>query len=115
MFPSVDEIFEIADRVTVLRDGCFIKTMDISDTDKSNLIQHMVGRELVEKYPQRHGELGDIALEARNVSGNGCSDISFTVRRGEILGFAGLVGAGRTELMRAIIRADIMEQRCLYL
>ncbi len=105
----LDEIFEIADRVTVLRDGCFIKTMDISDTDKSKLIQQMVGRELVETYPQRNVELGDIALEARNISGNGCSDISFTVRHGEILGFAGLVGAGRTELMRALIRADGMD------
>jgi len=105
----LDEIFEIADRVTVLRDGCFINTKKVSETNKSDLIQSMVGRELVEKYPPRTGDLGDVALEAKDVSGNGCSNISFCVRRGEILGFAGLVGAGRTELMRVLIGADRLE------
>jgi ribose transport system ATP-binding protein len=105
----LDEIFEIADRVTVMRDGNYISTKPITDTNKKKLIAEMVGRELQETYPGAKVAPGETALEVRGLSGNGCQDVSFQVQKGEILGIAGLVGAGRTELMRIIYGADRME------
>lgn len=105
----LDEIFEISDRVTVMRDGNYISTHLISDTNKKKLISEMVGRELRETYPAAGISPGDVALEVKNISGNGCKDVSFQVQHGEILGIAGLVGAGRTELMRIIYGADKLE------
>ena len=104
----LDEIFEIADRVTVMRDGNYIGTKLISETNKKQLVAEMVGRELQETYPDAKMVLGETALELQNVSGNGCNNISFNVKHGEILGIAGLVGAGRTELMRMVYGADHM-------
>ena len=101
----LDEIFQIADRVTVLRDGCKIQTLDVKDTDKDRLISLMVGREMTEVYPRyegREGEPEDVILDISHVSGNGLKDISFQVRKGEILGLGGLVGAGRTELAQIL-------------
>ena len=101
----LDEIFQIADRVTVLRDGCKIQTLDVKDTDKDRLISLMVGREMTEVYPKyegREGEPEDVILDISHVSGNGLKDISFQVRKGEILGLGGLVGAGRTELAQIL-------------
>jgi len=103
----LEEIFQIADRVTVLRDGHLVATKDIADTDRDDIIQMMVGREIKEKIPKRAAELGDKLLEVRGLCREGVlKDISFEVRRGEILGFAGLVGAGRTEVARCIFGAD---------
>ncbi len=101
----LDEIFEICDRVTVLRDGQYVTTKNTSDTNKIDLINLMVGRELKEIYPE-HGFAGmEVMLRAEHMSGNGVEDISFELHKGEILGFAGLVGAGRTELMQLIYGA----------
>ncbi len=99
----LDEIFQIADRVTVLRDGKYILTKDISDVDREQLITLMVGRELVETYPLRKAPIDEeVVLEAKNLTGNGVHDISFQLKKGEILGMAGLVGAGRTETAKLI-------------
>ncbi|MHC4645687.1 MAG: sugar ABC transporter ATP-binding protein [Planctomycetota bacterium] len=107
---KMSEILELADRVTVLRDGKLVRTLDVRDADRRKLISLMVGRELGESYPQK-GQTGeDILLEVRNLrTAGGLNDVSFTLRRGEILGFGGLVGAGRTELVRAIFGADPVE------
>jgi ribose transport system ATP-binding protein len=103
----LEEIFEIADRVTVLRDGALVATKQVADTDREDIIHMMVGRELKEKIPKVETKAGDIALEVKNLNRTGVlSDISFQVRQGEILGIAGLVGAGRTEVARAIFGAD---------
>ncbi len=101
----LSELFLICDRVSVLRDGKFIKTMNIKDTDQDDLIKHMVGRELGNTYPEKKPASDEVVLEVENVTGNGVHDISFKLHKGEILGFAGLVGAGRTELMHVIYGA----------
>ena len=98
----MDEIFRLSDRVSVLRDGKYIGTRKTSDTTRSELISLMVGRELSEGYPTRDSSIGEVSFSAENVSGNGVSGITFDAHRGEILGFAGLIGAGRTELMEVI-------------
>ena len=106
----LDELFEICDRVSILRDGKYIDTVNIADTDKQGLIKLMVGRELSENYPVKDNKPSDeVVLEVNNLSGNGVRDISFQLHRGEILGFAGLVGAGRTELMHLIYGAAGIE------
>lgn len=94
----IEEIFEIADRVSVLRDGTYIGTKNIKDTNKDDLIKMMVGRTLSQTYPQRNCITNEVVLEAKSLSGNGVKDISFVLHKGEILGLGGLVGAGRTEL-----------------
>lgn len=105
----LDEIFTIADRVSIMRDGKYIATRDIHETNRKDLISLMVGRELKNSYPEAGSSPGEVVLMTRNVTGNGVRDISFSVRRGEILGMAGLVGAGRTELMRVLYGADKIE------
>lgn len=102
----LDEIFELSDRVTVMRDGEVIKTVDTCDTDKNQLIFDMVGRELTETYPKREPVYGDTILEVKDLCGQSNEETSFSVKAGEIVGLAGLVGAGRTELARLIIGAD---------
>ncbi|MDO8681852.1 MAG: sugar ABC transporter ATP-binding protein, partial [Armatimonadota bacterium] len=103
----LEEIFQIADRVTVLRDGRLVATMDVADTDREDLIKMMVGRELKEIIPKAAAEIADPILCVEGLKREGfLEDISFEVRRGEILGIAGLVGAGRTEVARAIFGAD---------
>jgi len=94
----LEEVFRISDRVTVMRDGRYVATKLTRDTNRKELISLMVGRELKESYPSRSNPPGEVALEVKNLSGNGDRDISFAVRKGEILGISGLVGAGRTEL-----------------
>ena len=98
----LEELFEICDRVSVLRDGQYITTIDIGKTDKQGLINLMVGRELSETYPPKPPCGDEVVLQVKNVSGNGVENISFDLHKGEILGFAGLVGAGRTELMHLL-------------
>ncbi len=102
----IDEVFQIADRVSVLRDGRYIATRQIEGLTRHELVSLMVGRELVETYPTHESGVGDVALSVTRLSGDGFHDISFDLRRGEVLGVAGLVGAGRTELARAIFGAD---------
>lgn len=105
----LEEIFAIADRVSVLRDGTYITTKDIKDTNRKDLISLMVGRELKNNYPPSTVEPSEVALEVKHVTGNGVRDISFNVRKGEILGVSGLVGSGRTELVRVIYGAEKLE------
>lgn len=111
----MDEIFELADRVSVLRDGEYITTKDINETDKDDLIRLMVGRTLSQTYPKRDCMTSEVVLEAKSLSGNGVKDISFQLHRGEILGFGGLVGAGRTELCEMIFGCYPIQSGELYL
>jgi rhamnose transport system ATP-binding protein len=100
----LDEVLEIADRVTVIRDGRTIETRSMEDVTRAQLIRLMVGRDLSTIFPKRSVEAGEIVLELRNVgcARYGINDINLSVRKGEIVGLAGLVGAGRTELARTI-------------
>ncbi|QEN90293.1 sugar ABC transporter ATP-binding protein [Labrys sp. KNU-23] len=93
------EIFELADRVTVLRDGSYIGTRDISEVTEASLVSMMVGRSIEQLFPKVEATLGEVALELRDVSfGRKVQNISLSLRAGEILGLAGLIGSGRTEL-----------------
>lgn len=102
----LEELENIVDRVTVMRDGRHIKTMNFKDTDIPELISLMVGREITEKYPHEQTETGEKIMEVKGISTNEVQNVSFELRAGEIVGFAGLVGAGRTELVRALSGAD---------
>lgn len=105
----MEEIFQICDKVSVFRDGHYISTKNVADTTKDELIREMVNREISDTYPQIEKELGDVSLEIKNISTNLLQNISFKARKGEKLGIAGLVGAGRTETARAIFGADPIE------
>jgi ABC-type sugar transport system ATPase subunit len=106
----LDEIFRIADRVTVMRDGKIVDTLPVSELDEDKLVRLMVGREIENLYPKTEVEIGDVVLRAEEITrGDVLKGCSFEVRSGEILGFAGLVGAGRTELARAVFGADPIE------
>ena len=98
----LEELFELCDRVTVLRDGRYVVTRNVADITKKDLIRYMIGRELTEKFPERHVQIGEPVLEVKDLTGNGDFHINLQLRRGEILGLAGLVGAGRTELAKMI-------------
>ncbi len=102
----MEEIFRLSDRVSVIRDGKYITTLNTAETNKQELIKLMVGRELNETYPERENPSGEIIMKLNKVSGNGVKDISFEVKRGEILGLGGLVGAGRTELAQLIFGSE---------
>jgi methyl-galactoside transport system ATP-binding protein/inositol transport system ATP-binding protein len=100
---KLDEIYTITDRVVILRDGEFIGAEDINEIDVNRMIEMMVGRKVTELFPKVKCEICDVKLEVQNLSsGKEFQDISFTVREGEILGIAGLVGAGRTALIETI-------------
>ena len=112
----LDEIFDLADNVTVLRDGCHVRTMAVSDVTRHDLVTMMVGREVVNEYPKETVPLGDTVLEVKDITRKGVlNGISFKLRRGEVLGVAGLVGAGRTELARAILGIDKIDGGEIYL
>ncbi len=107
----LDELFEIGDSVTILRDGQFVSRDKIKDVNKDYVIKQMVGRELSNSYPERTSQPGEIVLEVNNISRDDIlKDISFNLKKGEILGIAGLVGSGRTELVRAIYGADLKDK-----
>ncbi len=110
------EIFELADRVTVLRDGEYVTDANVSDIDEDFLISKMVGREILDVYGERKEHGDNVVFEARNISKKGIyKDISFTIKSGEILGVSGLVGAGRTEIGRGIFGAEPIDSGELYL
>lgn len=105
----LSEIFAVCDSVTIFRDGNKIKDCRIEDITRQQLVAEMAGRTVNETYPQKTSKIGDVVLEAKNIYGLGVENISFKLHRGEILGFAGLVGAGRTETCRMIFGADKMD------
>ncbi len=102
------EIFKITDDIVVMKDGCVVKTLMTKETDEQELIRAMVGRDIGDTYAnlQRNDRQGEVVLEVKNLCTDIVKDISFTLRRGEVLGFAGLVGAGRTEVVRALFGLD---------
>lgn len=103
----LEEILMITDRITVLRDGEYIKTVSASGVTQGELIEMMVGRTLDNRYPKEEVPIGEPVLTVKNLNKAGVfKDVSFTVRAGEILGFSGLVGAGRSEIMNAIFGLD---------
>ena len=99
------EIFEVCDDVTIFRDGQFIAERAVDTLNEDSLIEMMVGRKLEEQYPRLDKAPGDIRLQVEHLSGPGVEDVSFSLRKGEILGVAGLMGAGRTELMKVLYGA----------
>ncbi len=103
----LQELEELADRVTVIRDGEWVGTVNFSDTTPATLISMMVGRDIKDMFPKRKPKIGENLLEIEDISREGHLDnIGFKVKKGEILGIAGLMGAGRSELARAIFGAD---------
>ncbi len=106
----MEEIFELCDRITVLRDGSYVGTEQIEECDLQKVIKMMIGRDMGERFPKEPASRGEVLLEVQNLTKQGLfSDVSFTVHSGEILGVAGLMGAGRTEIMKTIfgsIRPD---------
>jgi inositol transport system ATP-binding protein len=107
---KMDEIFQIADDITVIRDGQFIATGPASDYDEGKLISQMVGRTISAIFPKEDVPIGEVVLEAHDLTRHGVfSNISFSVSKGEILGLAGLIGAGRTEVARAIFGLDALD------
>ncbi len=113
---KLEELFELCDRVTVIRDGKYIDTRDIDDWDNDSLISAMVGRTLDNLFPKEIAQKGQCALKVEHVTEEGViNDISFEAYEGEVLGFAGLVGAGRTETMRAIFGADPIDSGKIYI
>lgn len=104
------EIFQIADKIAIMRDGKMVTTLDAAETDTNEVVHHMVGRNIDTLFAKEEAEISDVVLEVEGVSTKGfLKDVSFNVRKGEILGFAGLVGAGRSEVMRAIFGIDKKE------
>lgn len=113
---KLEELFELCDRVTVIRDGEYIDTKPIDQWNNDSLITAMVGRSLENQFPKEFGVKGECALKAENICEAGVLDhVSFEAYRGQILGFAGLVGAGRTETMRAIFGADPIDSGKIYI
>lgn len=105
----LDEVFKIGDRATVLRDGRVISNYNTSEINEEKLIRDMVGRDASAFYKRDFFETGEVVLEAKNLTGNGIEDVSFTLKKGEILGVAGMVGSGRSELMSVLFGAAPLE------
>ena len=103
----LEEFDQIVDWVTVLRDGCFVASTSWAEQTIDSLVKLMVGREITEQFPPRHAKIGDVVLDVRNLSQKKLlQDVGIQVRAGEVVGLAGLMGAGRTEFARAIFGAD---------
>ena len=103
---KLDEIFELCDSITIMRDGHVIDSKPVADLTRAEMITKMVGREIENEYPPRPECVGDVLLEVSNLNSHKLHDVSFQLHRGEILGLVGLVGAGRTEMIRALFGAD---------
>jgi ABC-type sugar transport system ATPase subunit len=103
----LEELVHLADDISVLRDGRIVHSAKSADMDIPKIVHHMVGRELNDFFPLRNSRIGDVCFKAENLSSEaGIKDISFEVRKGEIVGMAGLIGAGRTEVARTIFGID---------
>ena len=111
------EVFRITDDIVVLKDGAFVKSFTTSETDEHELIRAMVGREIGDTYANlsRNTEFGETLLEVKNLVTPKVKDVSFFIKKGEIIGFAGLVGAGRTEVVRALFGADKITSGEIYI
>ena len=112
----LEEIFEVADRVMVLRDGKHVGTEDVINISREKLIELMVGRSMESEFPEHKSQIGREKLRIENLNaGDVVNDVSFKVHKGEILGFAGLVGAGRTDTMRLIFGADTTDSGKIFI
>lgn len=107
---KLDELFEVADRVVILRDGCVTGTLQMKDATKPLLISKMVGRELTELYPKVKANIGEKVLEVKNLKTDYLNDISFFARKGEILGIYGLMGSGHQNIGSALFGQDIIQR-----
>ena len=105
----MEEIYRISERLSIFRDGQWIATHNTKEISRQKLVCEMVGREITEKFPERKNDPGEVVLEVKHLTGKGARDINFSLRKGEILGLGGLVGAGRTETARMIFGAAPME------
>ena len=103
---KLDEIFMLCDVVTIMRDGKVIDTKPVGELTRNDMIAKMIGREIEKEFPERPHSVGETLMEVKNIRTRKLKDISFVLKKGEILGFVGLVGAGRTEIVRAIYGAD---------
>ncbi len=113
---KMDEIFTVADYITVLRDGQHINTLPAKETNIPHVIEMMVGRKMTEVYPPKQCEVGDVVFRVENFNRQGrFHDINFELRKGEVLGVSGLIGAGRTEIARAIMAMDPKDSGDVYL
>ena len=111
----LEEVFELCDRITIMRDGAYIDTLDVGAYSKEYIVNLMVGRELSTYYPKRNVQIGDVLFKVEHINaGRMVHDVSFEVRAGEVLGINGLVGAGRTETMRAIFGEDKKTSGTIY-
>ncbi|WP_353854380.1 sugar ABC transporter ATP-binding protein [Bacillus sp. Bos-x628] len=107
----MEEIFTICDRITIMRDGKTVDTKAIPETDFHEVVKKMVGRELTDRYPERTPSTGDVVLEVKHATKKGLfQDITFSVKAGEIVGVAGLMGAGRTEIMQSLFGLNPLDQ-----
>ena len=113
---KLEGVFAICNTVTILRDGHFVDSKPIEALTKDEIIAKMVGRRVENLYPKEYADIGEVALEVKNFTREGCfSDVSFSVRKGEVLGFCGLIGAGRTELVESIFGIEKKTSGTLYL
>jgi ribose transport system ATP-binding protein len=111
----IEEIFRICDRITVLKDGRNVDTVNVSEVNEEKLVNMMIGRDMKDFFPPRQSSIGEVIFQVKNLNaGNMVKDISFIVRKGEVLGISGLVGAGRTETLRAIFGADKKDSGDVY-
>ena len=108
---KLDEIFEITDEITVMRDGQYVDTKKTSEMNEKSLVSLMVGRELTHLFPKTEVEIGEVVFEAKGLKREGVFEgVSFQIRQGEIVGISGLMGAGRTEVARAIFGLDPLDE-----
>ncbi len=111
----MEEIFTLCDRVTVMRDGFSVSTYHVKDANINTIVKDMVGRDIEDFYPEKKSTIGDIKFKVENLTAEKFSNVSFHVRAGEIVGFSGLMGSGRTEIMRAIFGIDPVISGNIYL
>jgi ABC-type sugar transport system ATPase subunit len=99
----MEELFRVTDRVEIMRDGKYITSLDVSRTSTEEIVSHMVGREIIDMFPRRQCEIGETVFAVSGLSTSYVKDISFIVRRGEVVGLFGLMGSGRTEIARCVV------------
>ncbi len=112
---KLNEIMHLTNRVSVLRDGKYITTLNTKETTENDLVKLMVGRDIEDIYPKKEFGSNKVHLSCRNISGGIVKDVSFDLHKGEVLGFGGLVGAGRTELVRILFGADPKEKGQIFI